>query len=89
MLCKNCGEQAIPKTYVKGSGVVDILLWVIFVMIFLWFGLPGLLFLIVPLVHSIWRSSSRYKACPKCKTPNMIALDSYIAQQILKEQQSD
>ena len=89
MLCTNCGEQAIPKTYVKGSGAIDILLWVIFLVVLLWFGIIGLLFLIVSLVHSIWRSGSRYKACPKCKTPNMIELDSPAAQQLLKKQEKE
>jgi hypothetical protein len=71
MLCSNCGYKGKSKTYVKGSAAVEILLWLMFI-------IPGL-------IYTAWRSSSRYKACPKCKQPNMLPLDSPVAQKMLKE----
>ncbi len=64
-LCRNCGYQGPAKTIIKGSIFIEILLWICFF-------IPGL-------IYSLWRVTSRYKACPKCKTPNMISLDSPIA----------
>ena len=69
MLCPNCGTQGRPKTVTKGSILIEIVLW---------------LCLIVPgLIYSIWRLTSRHKACPACDAPGMIPIDSPRAQQIL------
>ena len=69
MLCFHCGTQAKPKLETKGSILIELVLWVCFI-------LPGL-------IYTIWRHASRYEACPTCKAPNMIPLDSPRAQQIL------
>jgi len=69
LLCLNCGTQGKPKLKTKGSIFIEIILW---------------LCLIVPgLIYSIWRHTTRYKACPSCGAPNMIPLDSPRAQEIL------
>ena len=71
MICTNCGFQGKPKTKVKGSGVVEIFLWICLI-------LPGIL-------YTLWRSTSRYKACPKCAQPTMIPVDTPGAKKMLAD----
>ena len=68
MYCKNCGATAHPKQITKGSIAIELMLWLFFIV-------PGL-------IYSIWRLSSRFKACPICQSPNMIPASSPIAQQM-------
>jgi hypothetical protein len=70
-LCTVCGYVGKPHKHTKGSMGMEILLW---------------LFLLIPgLAYSLWRISSRYDACPKCNSPNMIPLDSPIAIKLLAD----
>ena len=72
MICTNCGHQGKPKLIIKGSAGLEILLWLFFI-------IPGL-------IYSLWRSlspSAKQLICRKCKAPNMIPLDSPLAQKIL------
>jgi hypothetical protein len=71
-LCTKCGYIGNDKRITKGSFLLELLLWLAAL-------LPGL-------VYSIWRFTSRYKACPECLTPNMIPTSSPIAQKLLREQ---
>lgn len=61
-VCTNCGYVGLPKTVTKGSFLIELVLW-------LFFLIPGL-------IYSIWRLTSRHKACPKCEASNMIPTDS-------------
>ena len=65
MFCKNCGFMGIPKLTVKGSFVIELALWLCFLV-------PGL-------IYSIWRLTTKEQACPNCKNPTMIPLDSPLA----------
>jgi len=69
MLCINCGYQGTPRWIYKGSVIIELILWLCFL-------LPGL-------IYSIWRSTSKYKACPECKASNMIPLNSPMAKKFL------
>jgi len=69
MLCTNCGLQGKPKLKTKGSILIEIILWICFIV-------PGL-------IYSIWRHTTRYKACPSCAAQNMIPLDSPRAREML------
>lgn len=71
MICTQCGRQAKPKTFTRGSIIVEIFLWLCFL-------LPGL-------IYSIWRLSSRVKGCPDCKTETMISIYSPRGKQLLTE----
>ena len=71
LLCTNCGYQGKPKLVVKGSILIELVLWICFI-------IPGL-------IYSIWRLTTKHKACPSCGAPNMIPLDSPRAQQMLSE----
>jgi len=72
MLCTTCGSQGIPSRAVRGSFLVEIILW-------LFFLLPGI-------IYTLWRLNSRSLLCPKCHNSTMIPVDSPIAQKILNNQ---
>jgi hypothetical protein len=74
LVCTQCGYVGSPNRGIKGNGVIEIVLW-------LFFLIPGL-------IYSVWRSSSRYSMCPKCKSVNLIPIDSPRAQKILEESMS-
>lgn len=50
--CPNCSYEGKAKRMVKGSMGLEIVLWLLLI-------IPGL-------IYSLWRSFSRYNACPKC-----------------------
>lgn len=60
--CSHCGTVARPVTMTKGTFVLEVLLWLLFL-------LPGML-------YTLWRLTTRQKVCPGCGTPNMLPLDS-------------
>lgn len=62
MICTNCGTAGKPKMRTKGSFLVEVALWICFI-------IPGLL-------YSLWRMTSREKVCPSCGAINMVPLDS-------------
>ena len=62
MFCPNCGATAKPESFIRGSFVIELFLWLLFL-------LPGL-------IYCIWRLTTRYEGCPVCEHPGMIPLDS-------------
>jgi len=74
MVCPNCGTVAVPQKYTKGSFVMEVLLW--------------LLFLVPGLIYSLWRMTTRYKGCPACKAANVIPLGTPRADEILARRPS-
>ena len=74
LVCTQCGYVGKSEGAIKGSALVEIFLWFLLIV-------PGV-------IYSAWRSSSRYKVCPKCKSPNLIPMDSPRAQKILSESMS-
>ena len=71
LVCTQCGYVGEPKRAIKGNGFIEIVLWLCFIV-------PGL-------IYSIWRSSSRYKVCPKCSNASLIPMDSPRAKTIMSE----
>lgn len=71
LVCKSCGYLGKAKTVTKGSIGMEIVLWLFFIF-------PGVL-------YSIWRLSSKHKACPKCGNTTLIPYDSPIAQKTIAE----
>lgn len=74
LVCTQCGYVGKPKTAIKGSMGMEIVLWLFFI-------IPGL-------IYSVWRSSSRYDVCPKCNNQSLIPLDSPKGQKVMKEELS-
>lgn len=58
--CSVCGTVAKPKRVTQGSVLIEIVLWLAFLV-------PGL-------IYSIWRLTSRYDGCPACGARNMMPL---------------
>ncbi len=71
LVCTVCGYVGEPKSAIEGSGCVEVLLWLFFI-------IPGL-------IYSVWRSSSRHKVCPKCHNKSLIPIDSPRAKTIMAE----
>lgn len=68
-VCSTCGYVGNPKRITKGSIFIEIILW---------------LFLIIPgLIYSIWRLTTKYNACPKCKNATMIPTDTPKGQELV------
>lgn len=69
MFCQNCGSIGVPKTRVKGSFLIEVVLWLAFIV-------PGIL-------YSLWRLTTKERVCPQCAAPNMIPVTSPKAKQAL------
>jgi hypothetical protein len=50
--CPNCQYEGKGKTYTKGSTLVELFLWLMFIV-------PGF-------IYSLWRLGSKYTGCPQC-----------------------
>lgn len=74
LVCTTCGYVGEPQRITKGSTLIELILWLSFL-------IPGL-------IYSIWRLSSKYDACPKCKGISMIPVDSPIGQKVIGEHKS-
>lgn len=61
-ICSTCGTIGNPKTFTKGSFLIEIILWCAFLV-------PGI-------VYSVWRLTTRTGVCPSCGSENMIPLNS-------------
>lgn len=61
-ICANCGTRTDGKTVTRGSILIEIVLWICFL-------IPGL-------IYSIWRLTSRHTACGKCGSANLLPLDT-------------
>lgn len=72
-ICSNCGCIGKPKTVTRGSIFIEIVLWLAML-------IPGF-------IYSIWRLTTRYKACPKCLADHPIPLNTPRGQKLLKEYQ--
>ena len=69
-VCTQCGEIRKPIVVTPGSILIEIILWLCFL-------IPGL-------IYSIWRMVSKKKnCCPDCRTPTMVSAQSRIGNKIL------
>lgn len=70
-ICSNCGYMGQAKKVTKGSILIEIVLWLCFL-------IPGL-------IYSIWRLTSKHLACPKCGAQNLVPLDSPRGKKLQRE----
>lgn len=70
-ICSQCGRKGTPKNHTKGNILIEIVLW-------LFFLLPGL-------IYSIWRLTTKQKVCPYCLAPAMVDLDSPRGQELVQK----
>ena len=67
--CTVCGTVDHAARFTKGSFLIELLLWLCFLV-------PGLL-------YSLWRVTSRYDGCAKCGAAAIVPVDSPIAKKAL------
>lgn len=60
--CMTCGTDGHTKTHTRGSILMEIFLW--------------LLFLVPGLIYSLWRLTSKRKVCASCGSEHMVPPDS-------------
>ena len=65
LFCPSCGNIGAPKTLTPGSILIELVLWICFIV-------PGL-------IYSLWRITSKKPVCPHCGQNGMIPKDSPIA----------
>ena len=71
LICTQCGYVSKGAYYKKGSGLIELVLWLTFLV-------PGI-------IYSIWRRRSNLKSCIKCKSQSLIPIDSPRAKKVLEE----
>ena len=57
-ICTTCGHVGLPDRVTKGSFLIELALWLFFIV-------PGL-------IYSIWRLTTKHDACPMCGNSSMI-----------------
>jgi len=90
-ICADCGYIGKPKKYKKGRASVEIILWLFFVITFtvsVKISITTLFFLFLAAIYSAWRLSTKYYVCPKCKSTNIISIESSQGIQLIKEKNS-
>ena len=70
-ICSNCGTIGTPKTFTKGNILLELVLWIFFL-------IPGLF-------YSIWRLTTRAKVCRSCGSENMVPLNSPMGKKLQNE----
>jgi len=75
LICSACGHVGKAKTAVKGNLLIEIILWLSFL-------LPGL-------IYSVWRHTSRYSKCALCQSTSLIPVDTPVGQKLLSDQGKD
>ncbi len=69
LLCESCETVGKPKKHTKGYLILEIFLWICFL-------IPGVM-------YSLWRLTSKANICRACKSTHLIPLDSPKAKRIL------
>ena len=60
--CPNCQYEGKGKKYTKGSTLIELVLWLMFIV-------PGF-------IYSLWRISSKYVGCPQCGNNHVVKMNS-------------
>jgi hypothetical protein len=61
-ICLVCGCQRVPVMVRRGHVIIEILLWLCYL-------LPGV-------VYTLWRTLRRHEVCPNCRNPSMVKTTS-------------
>lgn len=69
VICADCGSQDYTHKVTRGRFAVELLLWFFCI-------LPGL-------VYSIWRLSTRYRACAGCGSTRLLPTSSPIGRELV------
>ena len=90
--CLDCGFVSEPVNHKPGTFPMEVALWLLFlipgVLYFIRYkpgafpmeAAPWLLFLVPGVFYSIWRLTTRYEGCAKCRSNRIVPTDSPVAQ---------
>lgn len=67
-VCKQCGTVAYPKSDTPGSVLIELVLWLCFI-------IPGI-------IYSLWRISRRRNVCAACNSPELVPVDTPVGRQL-------
>jgi len=70
-ICTTCGAVGYIKSSTPGSTLIELVLWLAFIV-------PGL-------VYSLWRLNSRKKVCRKCGSTSLIPVGTPLGQKMLND----
>ncbi|WP_156116750.1 YqaE/Pmp3 family membrane protein [Massilia sp. 9096] len=70
-VCRDCGTTGHTKRVTRGSLLIEIVLWLCFLV-------PGL-------IYSLWRISTRYNACRACGSRHVVPLNSPVGAKLAAE----
>ncbi len=70
-VCTTCWFVWNSKRIIKGSFWIELILWIIFFV-------PGI-------IYSIWRLTTRYSGCQKCKSSLIVPADTPKGQKLILE----
>ena len=68
-ICTLCLNRVEPEARIRGSSVIELILWCCFL-------LPGI-------VYGLWRMSTQYEVCTECGSTELIPVDSPRGRQLL------
>lgn len=71
LVCTRCGTRTNARTETRGSFIIELALWLLFI-------IPGL-------IYSLWRLSSRRDVCHACGAPDLVPVDSPVGRKLLSE----
>ena len=70
-ICTSCGSTAPSKTVTRGSFLIEVILWLCFI-------IPGVL-------YSLWRLTTRSQACSACGATSLVPADSPMGRKLAKD----
>jgi hypothetical protein len=70
MICTGCGSLGDAKSVTRGSIIIELFLWLCFL-------LPGLL-------YSLWRLTTRHKACRQCGSAQLVPTATPAGKELLQ-----
>jgi hypothetical protein len=70
MVCTTCGHHGPTKNHTRGSVLIEIVLWLLFIV-------PGL-------IYSLWRLSTRRKVCSACEATTLVPADTPAGRRMLQ-----
>lgn len=68
-LCLKCGKTGVPTRKVAGSGLIEIILWLLFLVPPHVWGFAGV-------IYSIWRRNAAKRVCDSCGGTDLVPVDS-------------
>ena len=72
-ICKDCMSTSETVIVTKGAFITETFFWIL---AFILSPFTYLFSFILPIFYTLWRLTSKYKACSACKSKNLIPINS-------------